>query len=57
MRLSFIDVSVLIQAGRGTEESSQVAPDIIFDPDRQLASSFYLMLEVLPKSAIQSARR
>jgi len=49
MTLSFIDAGVLIQATR-FEEDAEDALAIIYDPFRELASSFYLLLEVLPKA-------
>jgi len=50
MTLSFMDAGVLIQVVRGNEAISETTLDVIYAADRKLASSFYLMLEVLPKS-------
>jgi len=50
MTLSFMDAGVLIQVVRGNEAISETTLDVIYAADRKLASSFYLLLEVLPKA-------
>ena len=39
MKLTFVDSGVLIAAGRGTQEVSDVAMSILNDPEREFASS------------------
>mgnify|MGYP000968375957 CR=1 FL=1 len=50
MRLSYIDSSVLLDAFRGESELAAKAIAVLEDPDRELATSKYVRLEVLPKA-------
>ena len=47
---TFIDSGVLIYAARGEDTIAEVALQFIEDSERELASSIFLKLEVLPKS-------
>lgn len=47
---TFIDSGVLIVAARGEEPISEMAMQILEDPNREFASSIFLKLEVLPKA-------
>jgi hypothetical protein len=49
MKLTFLDAGPLIWAANGTGELAQRALRIIDDPERELASSDFVRLEVLPK--------
>jgi predicted nucleic acid-binding protein len=49
MTRTFLDSGVLIAAARGTEELAAVALEMIEDPDRELVSSVFVQLEILPK--------
>jgi predicted nucleic acid-binding protein len=48
--LTFIDAGVLITAARGTGIKALAAFSVLDDPARELASSIFVQLEVLPKS-------
>lgn len=48
MTRTFLDASVLIAAARGTRETSSVAMAIIEDFSRDLVSSVFVRLEVVP---------
>jgi len=50
MTRTFIDSGVLIAAARGEGEIAEKALAILQDPNRELASSIFLKLEVLPKA-------
>ena len=50
MTISFIDSGVLIAAARGEGIIAEKALDILKNPDLELASSFYVKMEVLPKA-------
>jgi predicted nucleic acid-binding protein len=50
MRLTFVDAGVLIAAARGGSEQAARAMEILDDPDRELAASPFLRLEVLPQA-------
>ncbi len=50
MKTTFIDSGVLIAAFRGEERLAERAMRIIDDPERILASSSFVRLEVLPKA-------
>ncbi|MUG91121.1 PIN domain-containing protein [Scytonema sp. UIC 10036] len=50
MTRTFIDSGVLIAAARGEGAIAQRALAILQDPNRELASSIFLKLEVLPKA-------
>lgn len=47
---TFIDSGVLIYAARGEDAIAEAALQIIEDSNRELASSIFLKLEVLPKA-------
>ena len=47
---TYIDAGVLISAARGEAPLATKALDILDDPNRQLVSSIFLKLEVLPKA-------
>lgn len=47
---TFIDSGVLIYAARGEDVIAEAALQIIEDSNRELASSIFLKLEVLPKA-------
>lgn len=47
---TFIDSGILIYAARGEDAIAQSALQIIEDSNRELASSIFLKLEVLPKA-------
>lgn len=47
---TFLDAGVLIVAARGNEESSENAMNIIKDPKRELVTSTFIQMEVLPKA-------
>jgi predicted nucleic acid-binding protein len=49
MVLTFVDASVLIAAARGVAPTTQAADVILTDPSRQIVSSDFVRLEVLPK--------
>ncbi len=50
MTRTFIDSGVLIAAARGEGAIAERALAILLDPNRELASSIFLKLEVLPKA-------
>ncbi|MEW5957077.1 MAG: type II toxin-antitoxin system VapC family toxin [Chloroflexota bacterium] len=50
MTITFVDAGVLIQAARGEPDSAARAIVILDDPARELASSVFVRLEVLPKA-------
>lgn len=47
---TFLDAGVLISAARGTGKAADTALQIIRDPNREFASSYFLKLEILPKA-------
>lgn len=49
MPLTFVDTGILIAAARGAGEMQRRAQTVLFDPDRQFASSAFVRLETLPK--------
>ena len=50
MKISFIDSGVLVTATRSVGELSEKALAILEDPERELASSEFIRLEVIPKA-------
>lgn len=50
MKISFIDSGVLVTAARSVGELSEKALSILEDPERELASSEFIKLEVIPKA-------
>ena len=50
MTITFIDSGVLITASRGVENLSERAITILSSADRELASSEFIKLELLPKA-------
>lgn len=50
MTITFIDSGVLVTASRGVEDLSDKAISILASADRELASSAFIKLEVLPKA-------
>lgn len=50
MKRTYIDSGVLIAAARGTSAVAIPALEILDDPNREFASSFFVKLEVLPKA-------
>lgn len=47
---TFIDACLLITAARGADELSELAIEILDDPNRDFVSSDFVRLEVLPKA-------
>lgn len=47
---TYLDAGVLISAARGEAPLATKALDILDDPNRQLVSSIFLKLEILPKA-------
>lgn len=48
--LTFVDSGVLILAARGTDALSQIAMQVLDDPNRDFVTSDFVRLEVLPKA-------
>ncbi len=50
IKRTFIDAGVLILAARGSGSASARALSLLAQPDRELCSSIFIKLEVLPKA-------
>ena len=50
MKRTFVDACVLIAAARGKGDVFDRALEILDDPEREFASSFFVKLEILPKA-------
>ena len=57
MRATFVDSGVIIAAGSGTKDEVDAAWAILTDPDRELWTSPFVEMEVLPHAERQGTPR
>ncbi|MBO1351383.1 MAG: PIN domain-containing protein [Hormoscilla sp. GUM202] len=50
MKRTYLDSGVLIEAAQARSAIASIAQSIIFEPNREFASSIFVKLEVIPKA-------